>query len=126
MKRVSVLSLVLMVTTGLVGQTDQQPAVQTMHVSSIHQATDREKTYRTAFGQQFIETTIGSLQYTLEGLTGWAGCNVEIGKDYEVVKANQKGVTIKCPVGKKGKTFNATFNVMTVEEVAKPTVQKPE
>ncbi len=111
----------LMLTFSAFGQTDSSTKqLQTMHVSSIHQATEREKTYHTAFGQQFIETTIGNLHYTLEGLTGWAGCNVEIGKDYEVVKANQKGVTIKCPVGKKAKTFNATFNVMTVEEVAKP------
>ena len=42
----------------------------------------------------------------------------EIGTDYEIVKASQKGVTIKCPVGKKGRTFNATFNVVTVEEIA--------
>ena len=108
--------IAFLLASSMVGVSQEtQPVV--MHVSSIHKATDAEKTYHTAFGQQFIETTIGNLHYTLEGLTGWAGCNVEIGKDYEVVKASQKGVTIKCPVGKKGKTFNAEFNVTTVEEV---------
>jgi len=121
MKYAAIIGVAMVVLVGnLAGQQPLQQ-LQTMHVSSIHHATESEKTYHTAFGQQFIETTIGNLHYTIEGLSGWAGCNVEIGKDYEVVKSSQKGVTIKCPVGKKGKTFNATFNVVTVEEVAEPT-----
>ena len=119
--------LASILTTSLVVLAEDKPipASQqtTIHISSIHQATEREKTYHTAFGQQFIETTIGNLHYTLEGLTGWAGCNVEIGKDYELVKYNQKEVTIKCPVGKKGRTYNAGFPVLTVEEIATATKQ---
>jgi hypothetical protein len=90
----------------------------TMHVTSIHKATDAEKTYHTAFGQEFIETTLGNMHYTLNGLSGWAGCNLEVGKDYAVVKVDQKQVVIDCPVGKKGKTYHAPLTVVTVSEVA--------
>lgn len=120
MKTLLTFAMALLLSCSALAQ--EQPA-QVMHITSIHQATDREKTYRTAFGQQFIETTIGTLHYTLAGLSGFFGCNVEVGADYPLVKANQKGVTIKCPVrgkaGKQGKTFNATFSVMTVEEIGK-------
>jgi hypothetical protein len=89
----------------------------TMHVTSIHQATEAEKTYHTAFGQQYIETTLGNMHYTLNELSGWAGCSLEVGKDYPVVKSNQKEVVIDCPVGKKGKTYHASLTAVTVSEV---------
>jgi hypothetical protein len=91
----------------------------TMHVTSIHKATDAEKTYHTALGQEFIETTIGNMHYTLESLTGWAaGCTLEIGKEYEVVKASQNGVVIMCPASGKRKAYKDTFNVTTVSEIS--------
>jgi hypothetical protein len=65
------ISLVLTSLVTSAQQPETAPAI--LHVSSIHKATDAEKTYHTAFGMQFIEGTIGNLRYTLSDLTGWAG-----------------------------------------------------
>lgn len=52
------ISLVLTSLVTSAQQPETAPAI--LHVSSIHKATDAEKTYHTAFGMQFIEGTIGN------------------------------------------------------------------
>jgi hypothetical protein len=126
--KIRVLALLIATTLTAASVTAQEPTAvpviatsptPTMHVTSIHKATDAERTYHTAFAQEFIETTIGNMHYTLESLTGWAaGCNLEIGKDYEVVKSSQKAVVIMCPASGKCKAYKDSFNVQTVSEVS--------
>ena len=102
--------------------TSKQPVM--MHVISVHQATDREKSMHTSLNMQFYETRIGNLHYTLSDLTGWLGSNLEVGKDYEVVKTARDTVTILYPIHVKftnrDKMVKGTFNITTVEEITPP------
>ncbi len=92
-------------------------AADSFHVTSIHKATrDDEKTYHTAFNQNIIIGTIGNRRYTLEQLASWFFYHFEVGKDYEVVKADEKEIKIKAQ-DKKGHESTERLNVVTVEEI---------
>jgi hypothetical protein len=93
-----------------------QTAPVQMHVNSIHKATrDDEKTYRTSFNQDIIVGTIGNKRYTLEELKSWGMPTLEVGQDYNVVKADGKAVKFIVHGKKRDETLS--LNVVTVEEV---------
>jgi len=92
-------------------------AADTLHVTTIHEATrDNEKTYHTVFSQNIITGVVGNRRYTLEQLMSWGYFHFRVGADYEVVKADDKGITVKVQ-DKKGRVFKERLNLVTVEEV---------
>ena len=104
-------ALVVALLTSTAFATDQ------LHVTSIHKATrNDEKTYHTAFNQNIIIGTVGNKRYTLEQLASWGFYHFEVGRDYEVVKADGKAVRVRT-IDKKGHENTERLNVVTIEEV---------
>jgi hypothetical protein len=94
-------------------------SLQPFHVVAIHKATrDDEKTYRTMYNQNIITGTIGDRRYTLEQLAFWGAYHFEVGADYPVVEASDKGVKVRV-TDKKGHENTESLNVVTVEEIPK-------
>lgn len=92
-------------------------AADQLHITSVHKATrNDEKTYHTAFNQNIIIGTVGNRRYTLEQLASWGFYHFEVGRDYEVVKADDKTVKVKT-IDKKGHGNTLRLNVVTIEEI---------
>ncbi len=92
-------------------------AADTLHIAAIHKASrDDEKTYHTSFNQNIITGTVGNRRYTLEQLASWGYYHFQVGSDYEIVKANDKTITVKIQ-DKKGHESKESLNVVTEEEV---------
>jgi hypothetical protein len=91
-------------------------AQEALHITGMHKATrDNEKTYQTSFNQNIITGTIGERRYTMEQLASWGFHHFEVGKDYPVVKVNDKEIKVRV-TDKKGKESTESLNIMTVEE----------
>ncbi len=94
---------------------------QTLHISSNHLASrNDEKSYRTAFNMMDYVGTIGNKKYTLEVIKSWGVPQLEVGKDYTVVKEGSDSVKIELQVTRHGKEKTETLNlsVITIEEMA--------
>lgn len=91
---------------------------QQFHVTSVHKATEVEKSYKTAFAETLIVGTIGNKQYTLTELNSWGAPHMEVGQDYEVLQIkNGNPDTVKLVVPGKKRDMKETFCVRTVEEL---------
>lgn len=92
-------------------------SADSFHVTGIHKATrDQEKTYHTAFSQNIITGIIGNRRYTSKQLASWGFYHFQVGADYEVVKADDRTLTLKVQ-DKKGRDSKERLNVITVEEI---------
>jgi hypothetical protein len=110
---------------GLCGSASAQQPEAVFHVTSVHNATEAEKTYRTAFNMVHIEGTIGNQKYVLSQLKSWGAYHFNVGQDYPVIEVksgNPDRVKLQVPnkFNKKGKKpfMDETLSVITVEEVA--------
>ena len=97
-------------------------APQTFHVTSVHKATDVEKSYKTAFAETLVVGTVGNKQYTLAELNSWGALHFEVGQDYQVIEVKSGNPdTIKLLVHRvyhgKEKDDKETFCIRTIEEV---------
>jgi len=89
---------------------------ESLHVTTVRdwQPTDPAPVSR-AFRVQVIEGTMGGSRYTAQQLMSWGTSRVHVGEDYEVVKADDRSLTVIVK-DKKGRENKERLDVTGVQQ----------
>jgi hypothetical protein len=89
---------------------------ETLHVTTVRERGPNDPPAVTrAFKTYVVEGTVGAVRYTMQQTYSWGSQRLEVGKDYEILKAKPQSLEVRV-TDKKGRADNELLFITGTED----------